>query len=193
MSTKAIASHLDEPSANKQQPQQPKQDQGIKKHQLSPVPPQTTANQCGNVTQSSGVKYHLIFSTGCSTYQDWQSYVFFYHALQSGQQGRVTRIASGCNKKNETEISPMSPDRFCLHLTPDFSTVKPGIGRYKYFSKPFGVRHWFQNALSYPKNHEEHDDTIIIFLDPDQIFLRPFTMTLPNHLKYGELEVGTRK
>src|SRR5689334_17425261 len=27
------------------------------------------------------VKYHIIFSTGCSIFQDWQSYIFFYFAL----------------------------------------------------------------------------------------------------------------
>ena len=25
------------------------------------------------------VSYHIVFSTGCSTFQDWQSYVFFFH------------------------------------------------------------------------------------------------------------------
>ena len=37
--------------------------------------------------------YHVVFSTGCSAFQDWQSYVFFHRALLSGQEGHVTRVA----------------------------------------------------------------------------------------------------
>ena len=70
-------------------------------------------------------KYHTVFSTGCSTFQDWQSYVFFYHALQSRQEGHITRIASGCEgetKKQleqifQDEIAPMDPERLHLHQT----------------------------------------------------------------------------
>jgi hypothetical protein len=79
-------------------------------------------------------KYHTVISTGCSTFQDWQSYVFFYHLLHSGQEGPVTRIASGCNDEDahtltdifEKEIATMAPGRFRLHLTPDFSRIKRG-------------------------------------------------------------------
>lgn len=89
----------------------------------------------------TGVTYHTVFSTGCSTFQDWQSYVFFYHMLHSGQEGPVTRIASGCEddaaKELEdifaNEIAVMAPDRFRLHLTPDFSKVK-GQKKFKYVS-----------------------------------------------------------
>jgi len=43
------------------------------------------------------------------------------------------------------------------------------------FNKPYGMKHWMQEALGYPDNHKEHDDTIIILLDPDQILVRAFT------------------
>jgi hypothetical protein len=90
-------------------------------------------------------KYHTVFSTGCSTFQDWQSYVFFYHLLHSGQEGPVTRIASGCNDEDtaalteifENEIATMAPGRFRLHLTPDFSTINPGA-KFKYVR----TTHW---------------------------------------------------
>jgi hypothetical protein len=139
-------------------------------------------------------KYHTVFSTGCSTYQDWQSYVFFYHVMQSGQEGHVTRIASGCTGKDlrdihsifDKEIKSMTPNHH-LHLTPDYSRVHltdltdGKAGRpFKYFNKPYGMKHWMQNALGYPHNHEEHDDSIIILLDPDQILLRPFTDDFTN-------------
>ena len=83
---------------------------------------------------TGGDRYHTVISTGCSTFQDWQSYVFFYHLLHSGQEGPVTRIASGCNDEDahtltdifEKEIATMAPGRFRLHLTPDFSRIKRG-------------------------------------------------------------------
>ena len=94
-----------------------------------------------NPSKGSKVRYHTVFSSGCSTFQDWQSYVFFYHLLHSGQEGPVTRIASGCTDEDaktlqeifEKEIAVMAPGRFRLHLTPDFSHIKPGY-RFKYVS-----------------------------------------------------------
>jgi hypothetical protein len=74
------------------------------------------------------------------------------------------------------EIESMNPGNHHLHLTPDFSNVPKKMPKpFKYFNKPFGVRHWFENVLGYPDNHELHDDSVVILLDPDQILLRPFT------------------
>ena len=75
--------------------------------------------------------YHVIFSTGCSPQQNWQSYVFFYHALAVQQRGNVTRIASGCTAQQEIElhhfheryIRSMSQN-FLLHFTPDYSELR---------------------------------------------------------------------
>eukprot|EP00980_Cylindrotheca_fusiformis_P020975 scaffold7987_cov200-Cylindrotheca_fusiformis.AAC.4 len=134
------------------------------------------------------VKYHTVFSTGCSTFQDWQSYVFFYHAVQSGQEGHITRIASGCEGETKKElerifneeIASMDSERLHLHQTPEFGKVPGSTKSFKYFNKPFGMRHWFENVLGYPENHAEHDDSVVILLDPDQILLRPFTGDFTN-------------
>ena len=42
---------------------------------------------------------HVIFSTDCEFYQDWQTLVLFQSAFIVGQEkyGPVTRIASGCS------------------------------------------------------------------------------------------------
>jgi len=148
------------------------------------------------LTRSS--PYHTIFSSGCSFFQDWQSYVFFYHVFQSGQEGDVTRIASGCSVDDEKELkaifsneikSMRSDSKNHLHLTPDFSRVpKKSKKAYKYFNKPFGVRHWMENALGYPDNHKLHDDSIIILMDPDQIMLRPFTNDFTNSSEKWRLQ-----
>ena len=148
----------------------------------------TTMKKRDSTYEQPPVKYHTVFSTGCSTFQDWQSYVFFYHALQSKQEGHITRIASGCEgETKETldrifkdEIASMDPERLHLHQTPEFGNVGGLKKAFKYYNKPFGMRHWMENVLGYPENHAEHDDSIVILLDPDQILLRPFTNDFTN-------------
>mmetsp|Transcript_673 Transcript_673/g.938 ORF Transcript_673/g.938 Transcript_673/m.938 type:complete len:491 (-) Transcript_673:55-1527(-) len=141
-----------------------------------------------NANNNEGSKYHLVFSTGCSPFQDWQSYVFFYHVLKSGQEGSVTRIAScgdpddakALRKLHDEEIRVMS-DRFYLHITPEYSrSIVPGKN-YKYYNKPFGMLDFMQNVLKYPtEESKKHDDTIILLLDPDQMIVRPFTNDFSN-------------
>jgi hypothetical protein len=137
------------------------------------------------VPPSAAAAIHIAFSTGCSAGQEWQSYALFHSILQSGQQGHVTRVASGCSDKelqviqaaHEKTIRPMSPDRFHLHTTPNFSKVLPGTD-YNFFNKPFGLRHWMQESLGYSSTNTAqsniNDDTVFIILDPDQLIVRPF-------------------
>lgn len=153
-----------------------------------------TASSIGS---GSDVKYHIIFSTSCSTFQDWQSYVFFHEALVSGQPGTVTRIVSGCKEEDEMaaravfqeQIQPMAPGRFKIHFTPDFAHVKPGV-TFPYFNKPFGTKHWLENEMGYPGNPLD-EDSIVVLMDPDQLIIRPFENNdFSNerwiHLKKGE-------
>jgi hypothetical protein len=104
------------------------------------------------------VEYHLVFSSGCSPYQNWQSYAFFYHAHKSGQPGNITRIVSGCSPKQRKKLQQVHQmtvqtisSRFHIHFTPEYSRIKPGV-KYKYFNKPFGMKHWMEHALGYPHN-----------------------------------------
>ena len=154
----------------------------------------STTNATTTSASSQSVEYKLVFSTGCSLYQDWQSYVFFYQAMVTQQPGTVTRIVSGCSQEDEAalrkifdeQIRPMAPhdsDRFQIHFTPDYSMVKGNGKPFVYFNKPFGMRHWMQHALGFSNNKSSsssahnnnvNDDAIIILLDPDQLILRPF-------------------
>jgi peptidyl serine alpha-galactosyltransferase len=144
-------------------------------------------------SQEEGDTFHLVFSTGCTPFQNWQSYVFFHRAMVVQQPGCVTRIASGCSPERQRDLrsffeehiatmaSAASPGSFRIHFTPDYSNVKAGE-HYPYFNKPFGVRHWMENVLGYrndaaaasPRNGNEHDNTIVVLLDPDELLLRPF-------------------
>ena len=64
------------------------------------INPMTTSQ--APLKADDGYIYHTIFSTDCSEFQHWQSYLFFHAAMKVKQPGYVTRIASGC-KEEELE------------------------------------------------------------------------------------------
>lgn len=133
-----------------------------------------------NKSEDLDEHYHLVFSTSCSPFQDWQSYVFFYFAWKVKQPGDITRIASGCSPEKEKElrdfhekhIVPFS-DRFHLHFTPDYSLIS-GKPPFKYYNKPFSIRHWMENVMGFPDNNHAHDNDIFMILDPDMYLFKPF-------------------
>jgi hypothetical protein len=66
---------------------------------------------------------HVVFSTDCKPFQDWQSLVVFQGAVNVGQQGPVTRIASGCDADKQaalTELYKKLYPQYSAHFTPDF-------------------------------------------------------------------------
>jgi hypothetical protein len=66
---------------------------------------------------------HVIFSTDCTPFQDWQTIVLFHSARTVGQKGSITRIASGCDDDKKKELTALYaklyPD-YRVHFTPDF-------------------------------------------------------------------------
>jgi len=115
--------------------------------------------------------YHIVFSTGCSEFQDWQSIGVYSSAEAVGQRGIITRIASGCTPSQEASLRhAMShlPKRCRIHFAPD-TDVKDHNGHfYKYANKPLGMMHWLQHAE--PKIPPE---ATVALVDPDFFFLRP--------------------
>jgi len=149
---------------------------------------------------SESVNHHMIFSTDCSPYQRWQSYLLFFHAYRVKQPGKVTRIASGCDDKEAKDelewhtkyVSEQISQDYSIHLTPHFSSVKDESGNdtgkdYKFYNKPFGVRHWmehnpdmgFHTETEPNTDTKTRDDTIVILIDPDMILTRPITRDFP--------------
>lgn len=127
--------------------------------------------------------YHVIFSTGCSLQQDWESYVFFYHAYKVNQPGNVTRLVSGCTPKEERKlrnfhqekIRTMS-DRFHVFFTRNFGRESSVFKEdYKYNNKPNSIYLWMKDILGMDQENrtKDIDDGIILLLDPDMILLRP--------------------
>lgn len=116
---------------------------------------------------------HVIFSTDCQEYQDWQSLLLFHSAYVVGQRGRITRIASGCEPDKAAMLTALYKrlyPRYDVHFTPDFSKDAKTNVRYKFYNKPRGLKHWLEFA-----NPPVDDNAIVALLDPDMIFLRPLT------------------
>lgn len=146
---------------------------------------------------NADARYHVVFSTDCSPYQHWQSYLVFYTAIKVQQTGHVTRIASGCSPDEEVAMRKwfqqsvqVLSTRFHLHLTPKFSTILDDqgniLGDYKFFNKPFGLKHWMEHFDLLRFNPDTrhfpqavHSD-VVILIDPDMILLRPLTSDFSN-------------
>jgi hypothetical protein len=115
--------------------------------------------------------FHIVFSTDCSFFQDWQTLLVFYSASVVKQEGLITRIASGCSKDKEKELIDLYKKLFPqyrVHFTPDFKTDSKTGKKYDFYNKPYGIRDWLQNTKPIPNKEE-----IIVLIDPDMIFLRP--------------------
>jgi hypothetical protein len=185
----------------------PAQPQSASMHRIQKQQPNLT-----NTKQTTHQpNYHIAFSTSCDSQQDWESLAFFYQAYKVKQPGTVTRILSGCSSPSKLDaqwaffdkyIRPLAPTQFHLHVTPDFTRVALEDGKhpYKYMNKPYGLRHWMENALkltspdvtpfhdiynhtldneddshfhSIFRNMTVSEDDIIILMDPDMVLLQP--------------------
>mmetsp|Transcript_29883 Transcript_29883/g.59750 ORF Transcript_29883/g.59750 Transcript_29883/m.59750 type:complete len:567 (+) Transcript_29883:152-1852(+) len=149
---------------------------------------------------------HVIFSTDCSTFQHWQSYLFFHSAYKISQPGYITRIASGCKpeeeekerKWHEENVQHDMSERYRIHFTPHFSGVKDATtgevkGDYKFFNKPFGLKHFLEfgeftglrdgvsaGDIEGSGFKMKDPQAIIILCDPDFLLLRPLTDDFSN-------------
>mmetsp|Transcript_26662 Transcript_26662/g.25531 ORF Transcript_26662/g.25531 Transcript_26662/m.25531 type:complete len:485 (+) Transcript_26662:154-1608(+) len=116
---------------------------------------------------------HVIFSTDCSPYQDWQTLVAFHSATTVGQKGPVTRIASGCTDGKKMllkELYLKLYPKYHVHFTPDFKKDAKSQRSYDFYNKPWGVKHWLDFA-----NPKIPEDVAVALIDPDMIFVRPIT------------------
>lgn len=121
---------------------------------------------------------HIVFSTDCSFFQDWQTLAVFHSALTVKQRGRITRIASGCSEEKQKELLDLYKilfPQYSVHFTPDFKTDGKTKKKYDFYNKPYGLHHWLLNA-----NPPIEDGVVIVLIDPDMLILRPFTLDFAN-------------
>ena len=122
---------------------------------------------------------HIVITTGCSGYQNWQAETLLYSWAKLEQPGRITRIISGCNNDNErlkanTTAIPNDNNRILFYFTPDYSpdssvegTIKGGR-KFWYFNKPYGMHQWFTEM------EDSIYESVIVLIDPDMILLNKF-------------------
>ena len=128
----------------------------------------------GNLTS---IDIHVVFSTDCSEYQDWQSILLFYSAMAAGQPGYVTRIASGCDDSKRPKLTRLykelfsdsiGGDRFNVHFTPDFKKDNATKKTYDFYNKPRGLQHFLKNY----QQSVLSGSVAIALIDPDMVFTR---------------------
>eukprot|EP01038_Epipyxis_sp_PR26KG_P011460 gene11460-15352_t len=123
---------------------------------------------------------HCIFSTDCSFFQDWQTLMVFHSAKSVGQQGTITRIASGCTDDKQKELTELYQKLFPeyhVHFTPNYKKDKKSGKSYDFYNKPYGMKHFLDNA-----NPPVKDGVVLALLDPDFIFLRPLTVKIARQI-----------
>lgn len=136
-----------------------------------PPPPSSLAPREDGGSGGEG-EVHVVFSTDCSFYQDWQTLLVFYTAGTVGQKGRITRIASGCEESKKETLRALYKKlypQYDVHFTPDFKKDPKTKAKYDFYNKPFGVQHWLRH------NPQVKSGTVVAIIDPDMIFLRPLT------------------
>ena len=81
-------------------------------------------NMTDDTKAAADTQLHLVFSTTCSSSQNWQSLLLLHSAKAVHQMGKITRIASGCSEEQQHDLiilyHALYPEHF-LHFTPDFA------------------------------------------------------------------------
>eukprot|EP00485_Elphidium_margaritaceum_P005219 CAMPEP_0202699934 /NCGR_PEP_ID=MMETSP1385-20130828/13147_1 /ASSEMBLY_ACC=CAM_ASM_000861 /TAXON_ID=933848 /ORGANISM="Elphidium margaritaceum" /LENGTH=522 /DNA_ID=CAMNT_0049357013 /DNA_START=54 /DNA_END=1622 /DNA_ORIENTATION=- len=132
---------------------------------------------------------HIVFTTGCSGYQNWQSETLLYSWARVQHPGRITRIIAGCKDDTERSLAnrtavPNDDNRILFYFVPDYTPtandskgVKSGHRPFHYFNKPHGMKQWI--ASEFERLHEN----VIVLIDPDMIVLRPFLLHMESTAK----------
>jgi peptidyl serine alpha-galactosyltransferase len=123
--------------------------------------------------KKDGEGFHVVFSTDCTPFQDWQTLLLFHSATVVKQEGPITRIASGCSDSKKADLTALYLKlypQFHIHFTPDYKKDTKTQKSYDFYNKPYGMLHWMNNA-----DPGIPEGTVIALVDPDFVFLRPLT------------------
>eukprot|EP01083_Nonionella_stella_P081390 224163_1 len=123
---------------------------------------------------------HMVVTTGCSGYQNWQFETLVYSWSTVKQPGRFTRIIAGCKtdeeriKANTTAI-PNDDHRILFYFVDDYSPDLQSGGRpFWYFNKPYGFNEWLFDDTNMIY------ESVIVLIDPDFLILKPFLFHIPS-------------
>lgn len=140
-------------------------------------------------------RVHMLFSTSCSMYQQWQSNLLFWSHRESGCKGEVTRLVSGCEAEennfkdmrvslpgvtaklsNRTLLRQSTNPNAKVRETPELPESRNII----YSNKPYAVLDWFEHHKD-----EVLADDVVVIVDPDMLMIRPIPWDFSPPSKFG--------
>lgn len=122
----------------------------------------------------------IVFSTGCSKAQDWQSQALIHsHKIHNISSYALVRLLS-CQDSNYL-LPRQSHPKYRVIRTPDFNSYFSRYYRYSPRNRPASIAYWL-GGLSDDEDIPQPDD-IVVSIDPDQIFTS-------NHLNVSTVSRG---
>ena len=99
----------------------------------------------GAAELAASERVHVVFSTDCSPYQDYQAEVVFHSAALVGQRSPITRIASGRDDARAALRAARQSRALRRALPPGFQRYAR-TGKYHFYNKPRGLLHWLEHG-----------------------------------------------
>eukprot|EP01064_Diplonema_japonicum_P015311 TRINITY_DN23029_c0_g1_i1.p1 TRINITY_DN23029_c0_g1~~TRINITY_DN23029_c0_g1_i1.p1 ORF type:complete len:502 (+),score=133.27 TRINITY_DN23029_c0_g1_i1:50-1555(+) len=123
---------------------------------------------------------HIIHTVQCTHEELWQSFALEFSWEKVKQKGALTRIVSGCVQSDgsvaagyeRSQRRVVASDKFFIFYTPEVV-----VSDYPRLYRPVSVWHWVMNGLPPEK--------VIVYLDPDTIFVKPLPHTLISAITPG--------
>ncbi|ETO32714.1 hypothetical protein RFI_04403 [Reticulomyxa filosa] len=149
---------------------------------------------------------HIVFTSSCSGYQNWQAENLLYSWARIQHPGRITRVIAGCqteedkaranrtavpNPENRIQfffVPDYTPSRskvlleitFVIIIVVDWVCVDVSYRPFLYFNKPYGMLRWLKEMTKNAQVQEERElyESFVICVDPDMILMRPLLFHL---------------
>ena len=146
------------------------------------------------------MQLHTVYSISNSPYQDWQADLLDWSFVRSGQPGNLIRL---CSEDSHFPGRPHSRSTVGeTILTPNYAQLDWSycrVWRWHIFAFPFRRKtEWpvmnKPGSLKYMFEHRDFDDEdILIFLDPDMVFTKPWIPALARGIVCGQKWFGYTK
>jgi len=125
-------------------------------------------------SESLGNNVHILFTTECTKYLDWQSLGLFTSWRALGHAGRVTRLAA-CTARQEAAIPATVRNAMPTFFHPNYRAPEelPFSWRVREhsasYNKPGSLKHFLAEASAKQRGSED----FIVFMDADMLLVRP--------------------
>lgn len=112
----------------------------------------------GDSAAASERSVHVVYSAEDSEYMEWQArFDYFWFEKVGWKNAKLTRLLAASEPPKELAVP--------THVAPPYNWT---TDVYKAYNKPLSIMDWFAKA--------KPSDEIVIVVDPDCMFLKPFAM-----------------